>query len=199
MKESYYDKILNINTRETIAEVNNSVYYHPYEPTPYSALEELFKHYTINCSDTIVDFGCGKGRLNFFTNYLFHTSCVGIEMNQQFLNEASHNLKSYQFNSGQIHFVNCYAEKYKIEAQQNKFYFFNPFSVQVFMKVVNNILRSVEENPREVDIILYYASNDYRYFLENSTTFELVKEVNLPNLYEKNPYEQFLIYRLNLF
>ncbi|MCP1145024.1 methyltransferase [Lysinibacillus endophyticus] len=199
MKEYYYDKLLKINTRQKKVEVNHSVYYHPYEPTPYSALEELFKHYPIKSSDTLVDFGCGKGRLNFFTNYLFHASCIGIEMNQKFLDDAFDNLKNYQYHAGQIQFVNCYAEKYKIEAEHNKFYFFNPFTVQVFMKVVNNILRSVEAAPREIDIILYYASDDYRYFLETSTNFELVQEVPLPVLYDKNPFERFLIYRLNQF
>lgn len=64
------------------------------------------------------------------------------------------------------------------------------------MKVIHNILRSVEENPRDVELILYYASDDYRYFLDNQTIFELKDEIILPHLYEHNPYEKFLIYRL---
>jgi hypothetical protein len=57
-------------------------------------------------------------------------------------------------------------------------------------------LRSVEKKPREIELILYYAPEEYIYFLENQTAFELKEEIVLPELYEKNPYEKFLIYRL---
>jgi hypothetical protein len=66
------------------------------------------------------------------------------------------------------------------------------------MNVVNNILLSVEETEREVDIILYYPSEDYIFFLENQTTFELKREVRLPGAYEKNGNERFLVYTLRL-
>lgn len=200
MNDRYYDELLNINTQGNKTDTNNSIHYHPYEPTPYSALEELFKYYEVKLSDNIVDFGCGKGRLNFFIHHKFHASCTGIEMNDAFYNEAIQNQTSYlkknNKQKGTIQFYNCYAEDYEIQRENNRFYFFNPFTVQIFMKVVNNILRSVEENKREIELILYYASDDYRYFLENQTSFNLIKEIPLPGRYEKNTYERFLVYRL---
>ena len=66
------------------------------------------------------------------------------------------------------------------------------------MKVINNILLSVEASEREIDLILYYASEDYIYYLENDTSFELKEEIVIPELYEQNPHERFLIYRLGL-
>jgi hypothetical protein len=57
-------------------------------------------------------------------------------------------------------------------------------------------LVSVEKYKREVDVILYYPSEDYIYYLENNTLFELIKEIQLPGLYENNTNERFLIYRL---
>lgn len=201
MTEQFHDALLNINTRANKSEVNHSIHYHPYEPTPYSALEELFRHYEVKASDHIVDFGCGKGRLNFFINYTYHASVAGIEMNPIFYKEATENQRSYvkktKRNPETIQFHQCLAEDYKIQPKDNRFYFFNPFSVQVFMKVLNNILQSVEKTHREIDLILYYASDDYQYFLDHHTSFELIKEVTLPKLYEKNSYERFLIYRLH--
>ncbi len=200
MKERYYDELLNINTLGNKTEINNSIHYHPYEPTPYSGLEELFKHYDVKMSDNIVNFGCGKGRLNFFINYTFHASCTGIEMNETFYKEAIQNETNYfnkfKKNKGIIQFIDCFAEEYKIQQEDNRFYFFNPFSVQIFMKVINNILQSVEDYKREIDLILYYPSDDYIYFLENQTSFNLIKEIPLPGSYEKNNYERFLLYRL---
>ncbi|HWL24432.1 MAG TPA: methyltransferase [Ureibacillus sp.] len=200
MNEQYYEELLNIHTVGNKSEVNHSIYYHPYEPTPYSALEELFKHYEVSNQDHIIDFGCGKGRLLFYLHYFYHATVTGIEMNEVFYEEAQKNKTRYEKKMKRhedlIRFCCCKAEEYEIHPKDNRFYFFNPFSIQIFMKVINNILRSVENNSREVDLILYYASDDYRYFLENQTLFQLVNEIQLPGLFEKNTYERFLIYRL---
>ncbi len=64
------------------------------------------------------------------------------------------------------------------------------------MKVINNILLSVEDSERDIELILYYVAADYIYYLENHRAFELKQEVKLPGLYEHNPNERFLIYRL---
>ncbi|WP_223594541.1 methyltransferase [Neobacillus bataviensis] len=199
MKEHYYDKLLNIKTGGYQKDVHKSLHYHRYEPTPYSALEELFRLYELESCDHIVDFGCGKGRLNFFIHYFFHSSVVGVEMNELLFKEAVGNRKSYgkkHKGSEHIHFVCCLAEEYQIGPLENRFYFFNPFSIQVFRTIVNNILRSVEEKERGIDLVLYYPSEDYIYFLENQTAFEMIMEIKLPHVYEHNPNERFLIYRL---
>ncbi|MGG4039306.1 SAM-dependent methyltransferase [Heyndrickxia ginsengihumi] len=200
MNEQYYDGLLNIKTIGEQKGFSASFHYHRYEPTPYQALERLLAQYELRSTDRLIDFGCGKGRLNFFINHVCRASVVGIEMNETFYQQALKNkiryLKKHGDQIERIHFQCCLAEEYLIEPSDNRFYFFNPFSVQIFMKVIHNILQSVEENPRDVELILYYASDDYRYFLDNQTIFELKDEIILPHLYEHNPYEKFLIYRL---
>lgn len=199
MSEQYYDKLLNIETSEEQAGFYKSFHFHRYEPTPYSALEILFKQYELRSGDRVVDFGCGKGRLNFYIHYFYGSDVIGVEMNETFYEEALENrdyyLEAVEENGGQIHFECCLAQEYEVDSRDNRFYFFNPFSVQVFMNVVNNILLSVERVEREVELILYYPSADYIYFLEYQTAFELKKEVRLPGLYESNPNERFLVYR----
>lgn len=200
MKEQYYDELLKIQTGEDNKRFTKSFHYHPYEPTPYSALEILFDQYQCKSSDRIVDFGCGKGRLNFYIHHLFHATVTGIEMNEAFFQKAIENRISYRQKKNSrgenIHFYCCLAEEYRINLADNRFYFFNPFSIQIFRKVMNNILLSTEKSQREIELILYYPSEDYIYFLEKDTSFELKQEVILPSLYEKNPNERFLIYRL---
>jgi SAM-dependent methyltransferase len=200
MKEKYYDDLLNVYTRGDQKGFNESLHYHRYEPTPYSALEILFDQYKLKNSDHVVDFGCGKGRLNFLINYLFHSTVVGIEMNETFYQDAIKNQKSYlkmaKKNQEKIQFQCCLAEEYKIDLLDNRFYFFNPFSLQIFMIVVNNILLSVEKAKREIDIVLYYPSEDYIYFLNNHPSFQLKQEVILTDLYNQNPNERFMIYKL---
>jgi SAM-dependent methyltransferase len=199
MKETNYDELLNIETEGNQRGYNKSFHYHRYEPTPYHALEKLFAEYELTSSDHIVDFGCGKGRLNFFIHYLFHASVTGVEMNEKLYEEAMENKGNYLIkakNKGEIQFQCCLAEKYEITPLDNHFYFFNPFTIPIFWKIINNILVSLEKSKREVDVILYYPSEDYIYYLENHTLFELIKEIQLPGLYENNANERFLIYRL---
>jgi SAM-dependent methyltransferase len=202
MKEYYYDKLLNIKTRGEQQGFHNSLHYHRYEPTPYSALEELFKHYELKSSDRVVDFGCGRGRLNYYIDYFFHASVTGIEMDEGLFETAVVNRDSYvrktKNHRDRIHFHCCLAEEYPIDRLDNRFYFFNPFSIQVFRKVINRILMSVEEYPRDIDVILYYPSADYIYYLENDTSLQLVQEVKVPFVYEHNQNERFLIYRLSM-
>jgi SAM-dependent methyltransferase len=199
MKEYSYDKLLNIHTNGK-GIPNQLNHYYPYEPTPYEALEALFEQYEVQRHDQVVDFGCGLGRLNFFIHYFYHASVVGIEMNDLFYKKALQNKEHYAKktkNSVQrLEFKCCLAEDYAITETDNRFYFFNPFSVHIFQHIVNRILLSVEEFPREVDIILYYPSEDYIYYMDNQSAFRLEKEVIVPGLFQKNPNERFLIYRL---
>ncbi|CAM4015958.1 SAM-dependent methyltransferase [Mesobacillus thioparans] len=198
MNEQQFDRMLNVKTAGQQKGFMPSLHYHRYEPTPYRALELFFQEYVLSRNDRLVDFGCGKGRLNFYLNHHFNTNVTGIEMNEIFYFEALENkqdyLKKHRNRADSIHFHCILAEEYEIRPDENKFYFFNPFTVQIMMKVVNNILFSFESKPREMDLILYFPSEDYIFYLESQTPFELVEEYKLP---DPNPNERILVYRLN--
>lgn len=200
MSERYYEKLLNIKTTGEQKWDGNVIHYHPYQATSYEAMETLFNEYQIEADDDIVDFGCGKGRLIFYINHFFSADVAGAEMDIDLYNECLNNrasyLKNHKKNSGKIDFYCGLAQDYKIKPFQNKFYFFNPFSVQIFINIIENILASVYESPRMVEIILYYPSNDYIYYLENKTLFHLENEVRLEQLFDKDVNERFLIYKL---
>ncbi|WP_409252974.1 methyltransferase [Bacillus sp. SCS-153A] len=190
------DKLLNIKTEMLQKIPYDSHHYNRYEPTPYPVLDRLFDFVELESSDRIVDFGCGTGRLNFYVHYRFQSVVVGVEMNEYLYQEAIENRKKYlmKFNFGGelIQFQNCLAQNYLIHPDDNVFYFFNPFSGGIFINVINNILRSFEEMNREIQLILYYPPEEYVFFLENQTAFQLKKEVTLPG----NSYEKLLIYIL---
>ncbi|RLL41306.1 SAM-dependent methyltransferase [Oceanobacillus piezotolerans] len=201
MQEYYYDKLLNIKTREDRNQPSgHSIHYHPYEPTPYQALEVFCKQYDVKATDHIVDFGSGKGRLNFFMHYFHQATVTGVEKDERLYREALKNLENYhkktRVEGHELHFHCCLAEEYEINPTDNRFYFFHPFSIQIFRKIVDRIIQSTEEKMRDVEIILYYPHEEYIYFLEHETVFNLIKEIKLPGLYERNSYERFLVYRL---
>lgn len=195
-----YDKLLSIKTTGEQERMPSQVHYHPYEPTPYGALGQLFSRYKLTADDCIVDMGCGKGRIPFYVNHHSQSSAVGIEMNPALYEDAMKNKASYSRKAkrrrGSIDFQCILAQEYEIQPRDNIFFFFNPFSVQIFMRVVQHILKSCEEYPRTVDLILYYPSNEYLYFLMNQTEFQLEEEIKLDFLYERNEYERIVIFRL---
>ena len=200
MEDFYYEKLFNIKTTGEQQGFYDSYHYNRYEATSYLALESLFKEYEVNNDDCIVDFGCGKGRLSFYINYYFNSKVTGIEMNNNYYNACINNkknyLKNYSKQKNKIEFVNEFAEEYNISSTDNKFYFFNPFSLQIFMKVIKNILLSMEKYPRDIELILYYPSDDYIYYLENYTGFMLSQEINIPNLSLIDKRQKFLIYKI---
>lgn len=197
MDENSYEKLLNIKTSKDRNKSNNSLHYNIYEPTSYFALDTLFNNYSLDSKDKIIDYGCGKGRLNFYLNYKFNVSVTGIEMNTFYYNEALQNKTSYlskhKKSDKLINFENVLAQNYNIEADDNVFYFFNPFSVEIFITVINKIITSLYEHERKITIILYYPLEDYIFYL-NNTLFTLHKEIRVPKYYEKDNNFRFLIY-----
>ena len=200
MKEKHYDKLLNINTIGNQKWENTSTHNHPYEPTLYRALEELFENYELDKDDYIVDFGCGMGRLIFYINYHFQSYVTGVEINERYYESALINkinyVKKNKKSEDKISFECNLAQQYEISYLDNKFYFFNPFSIQIFSKVIDNILESYEKNMRDTDIIMYYPSVEYLELLDYRTPFTLNKEIRLEDLYKKDPKEKFVIYSL---
>ena len=201
MNAKEMDNQLRIKTEGTLELLSQSPHYNRYEATPYDALDELFCAYELLKSDGFVDYGCGKGRVSFYVHNRFQCKVTGIEMNGRLYEDVLTNLYHYRGKvqrkkDGQLHFERCYAEAFEVEPTDNRFYFFNPFSVQVFTKVVGRILESVADHGRSVDLILYYPSMDYVQYLETKTAFNLLKEIKLGGIYENNEDERFLIYRL---
>ncbi|MGL5869045.1 SAM-dependent methyltransferase [Clostridium chrysemydis] len=202
MTEEFCENILNIKT-SGIQQIDDKFYhYNRYEPTDYRALDLLFSNYDLLETDSIVDFGSGKGRLMFYINYEFNSKVTGIEMNFIYIRESLENkesyLKKYKKKEDKITFLNILAEDYEVSKEDTKFYFFNPFSIQIFMKVIDNILDSVDDYYRKIDIVLYYPSDDYIYYLENNTAFTLKKEIDVSKLYKHyDSREKFLIYTLS--
>ena len=198
MNEQHFEKRLNIQTAGYQLGYPKSSHYHRYEPTPYEALEQLFESYRLPNNATVVDFGCGKGRVPIYLHHAFHVRTIGIEMDYKFFLEALNNREKYLQKARKrlspITFLNMLAEDYEVTMRDNVFFFFNPFSIHIFRQVLMNILLSFEEHPREIHLLLYYPAPDYLHYLQNETNFNLLKEVRLRG--HKNENERICLFRL---
>lgn len=192
-----YDRKLGIRT-VGLREWTGHSHYNRYEATPYEALERLFQVYRFRKGDRVVDFGCGRGRVTFSIHNRFHVPVVGIEAHDKTYEEALANKDSYRFKAKRIaepiQLKFGLAEHYEVNPSDNRFYFFNPFSERVFQKVMNNIMKSVEETPRSVDVILYYPLPEFKDVLRDYP-LQMINKITIPGL--KDAHEKFLIYRYN--
>lgn len=197
MNEQQFDKYLHINTIGEQYGFPKLAHYHRYEPTPYTGLEQLFLEYELPDDTVFIDMGCGKGRVPIYIYDKFRIPTVGIEMDSSFYEEAEQNKANYCRNKHaqeSISFVHTIAEQYTIQPQDNVFFFFNPFSINIFRTVVHNIWASYEKTRRDIHVILYYPPYDYLQFLHHGTPFELVHEVHLQN--ESNINERLCVFEL---
>ena len=170
----YWDSKLNIRTIE-FDYMEEDYQNYGYDPTPYIVLEELIKLDLLKKSDVLVDYGCGKGRVEFFLNNQIGCKTIGIDHSERLLKMASENLENYGDN-GNISFVHSKAEEY-VPYEANCFYLYNPFSSKIFRQVLRRIIESKENNPREVLVFFYYSTIEYKMYLPTETRLELVKSI----------------------
>lgn len=135
-----YDKLLHIETEEIQVGFHKSYHYHRYEPTPYEHLEQLFREFPLRETDYVVDFGCGKGRLNFYIHYVFQSTVKGVEINEDFYYQALLNLEQYaksrKKKKEKIHFYLGKAEDFLVQPEDNYFYFLILFPCLSFKKLL---------------------------------------------------------------
>lgn len=193
-----YDQLFSIDTSNKGIRNNQTEQYYPYEATPYPHLKTLFSACPLKATDHLVDVGAGKGRLLFYAHDQFECQVTGIEMNEELYHLARKNkakyFKSFSGKSRSIHLVNERAENYAIETMDNIFYFFNPFSLHVFKKIVKNITISAQQHPRMIELILYYPAPEFEQYLQKETSFKLLKTINIPGISKINPRECFVVY-----
>ena len=182
--ENTWDKLLQIKTTGR-DESNADQYRYPYEPTPYRVLERLANSGLIRKGDVVLDYGCGKGRVDFFLAYQTKAKTFGIEYDERIYQGALDNQKT-AVSRARTEFVPARAEAYEVPAEINRYYFFNPFSVELLRKVMARILESYYEKPREMFLFFYYPSEEYISYLMTVGELEYYDEIDCSDLYEEN-------------
>ena len=192
-KEHTWDKLLRIRTAGR-DESGADQYHHPYEPTPYSVLERLADSGLIGEEDVVLDYGCGKGRVDFFLAHRTKAGTIGIEYDGRIYGAAMENQKSAKAKAA---FLLTRAETYEVPPEVNRCYFFNPFTVEILHKVMARILESYYEHPREIFLFFYYPAEEYISYLMTVEELDFYDEIECDDLFAGNdPRERILIFTL---
>ena len=194
--ENTWDKLLQIKTTGR-DDSNADQYRYPYEPTPYRVLERLANSGLIGKRDVVLDYGCGKGRVDFFLSYQTKANAIGIEYDERIYRGAMENQKT-AVSRARTEFVLARAEEYEVPPEVNRYFFFNPFSVELLRKVMARIIESYYENPRESFLFFYYPSEEYISYLMTVDELEFYDEIACDDLFEGNDLrERIMIFWLH--
>ena len=199
MTEKEWDQKLHIETIGRDASMEDN-YHYPYEPTPYTVLERMAESGYLTSSHKLIDYGCGKGRVGFFLNHSLGCEVIGIEFDTGVYEQAKRNLHNYQQQFAKMEstlkICPLAAEKYKV-TDENAFYFFNPFSVEILKGVIGKIINSYYESPREMLLFFYYPSDEYISYLMTVDELCFVDEIDCRDLFEGgNDRERIVIFEI---
>ena len=191
-KEQNWDNLLHIHTAGR-DDLKADQYHHPYEPTPYCVLERLAESGLIGPEDTVLDYGCGKGRVDFFLSHQVKARTIGIEYDERIYADALENQSPAK---AKAEFVLANAEHYEVPGDVTCCYFFNPFSVEILHKVMARIVESWYDCPREIMLFFYYPADEYISCLMTVEELEFYDEIECDDLFAGDARERIMIFTL---
>lgn len=103
-QDNKWDKLLHIKTMGR-DDSQSDQYRYPYEPTPYSVLQRLANTGLIRKNNMLLDYGCGKGRVDFFLSYQTRCRCLGVEYDERIYKKVMENKKEAHIEREGIIFI----------------------------------------------------------------------------------------------
>ena len=193
MNEEKWDRLLQIRTSGR-DDSHADQYRYPYEPTPYCVLERLADSGYLRKGNTLLDYGCGKGRVEFFLSWQTRCRSIGIEYDERIYEKAVENQKRAAA-AGRVTFELVNAEQFQVPEEADRVYFFNPFSLEILQKVISRIIDSYYAAPREILLFFYYPSDEYISFLMTVDELTFSDEIDCGDLFQrKDSRERIIIF-----
>lgn len=157
-----------------------------YQPTVPDEFSEIMQYLAVVdfTKFTFIDLGSGKGRALLLAAMYPFEEIVGVEVQQELHRIAEQNIANFDVPGQQCRNVwsRCLdAREFEFPPTPIVLYLFNPFPDYVMEKVIENLERSVRENPRPV-YVLYNAPWE-KQVLDQSKLFEKYAETPQYNLY----------------
>ena len=191
--EDKWDRLLQIRTTGR-DDTGADQYRYPYEPTPYPVLERLANSGYIRKRNTLLDYGCGKGRVDFFLSWQLRCRTIGVEYDERIYDNAVENQKT-AVSAERTTFKLTDAEHFAVPESVDRIYFFNPFSLELLRKVFGRILESWYGAPRKILFFFYYPSDEYISYLMTVDELDFLDEIDCRDLFPgDDPRERIIIF-----
>ena len=191
--EDKWDRLLQIRTTGR-DDTGADQYRYPYEPTPYPVLERLANSGYTRKGNTLLDYGCGKGRVDFFLSWQLRCRTIGVEYDERIYDKAVENQKT-AVSAERTTFKLTDAEHFAVPESVDRIYFFNPFSLELLWKVFGRILESWYGAPRKILFFFYYPSDEYISYLMTVDELDFLDEIDCRDLFPgDDPRERIIIF-----
>lgn len=191
--EDKWDRLLQIRTTGR-DDTGADQYRYPYEPTPYPVLERLANSGYTRKGNTLLDYGCGKGRVDFFLSWQLGCRTIGVEYDERIYDKAVENQKT-AVSAERTTFKLTDAEHFAVPESVDRIYFFNPFSLELLRKVLGRILESWYGAPRKLLFFFYYPSDEYISYLMTVDELDFLDEIDCRDLFPgDDPRERIIIF-----
>jgi predicted RNA methylase len=155
--DTFYQRYFNVATRGMVSK--NDLGINHFDSREYSSV--WYRH-TIGVlnelpvdkkTSTLLDYGCGKGRVIVSAARESYKMIIGVELSN-LAYTARTNVKNMRHRKTQnIFLVQCDAQSFEVPPDVNIIYFFNPFAGSVLESVTRNIYTSYLRVPRKIYII----------------------------------------------
>lgn len=190
-----WDRLLNIKTTGR-DDTNADQFRYPYEPTPYDVLGRLANLGLIRKKNTLLDYGCGKGRVDYFMSYQTRCHSIGIEYDERIYGMALQNKKT-AVSKERVEILKENAETYEVPKEVDRCFFFNPFSVEILQKALARVLDSYYDNPRKIYLFFYYPSDEYMSYLMSLDSVMFYDEIDCRDLFPaRDEREKIIIFEI---
>jgi len=162
LKESVPLKTLTINSL-------NKNYGVDYQGSSYHYVKLAFRNLPVDFSKIrLIDFGSGKGNVILMAQEFGIKEIIGVEFAEELVLLSKQRIKRIKNNNSfsNINIICSDASSFFIPDDSNVFFFYNPFSQNVFEKVLDNIEESLKRHYREIFILYINAVISFDMFLK---------------------------------
>lgn len=149
----------------------------PSRPLGWLHAIRLLRRYPLHADDTVIDIGCGTGRILVIASRFFNCQRVlGIEIDEHLYKTALENVRSCRLRPrSQVEVVNADASNCEVADDITVVFFNCPFGGEPFRRFIDRLIESVDQSPRVVRFM--YGNPKEHEHLVRTGRFELIDVV----------------------
>jgi len=159
INEVWHEWRLGIRTRGYVVCSEKSIdiqFCNNYEPIDYRTFHHIMKNIKIRPGkDAFLDYGSGMGRAVVSAAIYPFRKIIGVELLSELITIAEHNIRQARakLKCEDIQLVKAAAETYLPPEDITVFFLYNPFEGPILSSVLNNILISLSDFPRNIYLV----------------------------------------------
>lgn len=153
-------------------------HYEPSRLMPLRAVLRLLKQ--LDPAGTLVDLGCGKGKVLLVAAECGMNRVRGVEFAHELCEIARANWRRFQaktHSTCEAEIVEADVAAYPFRADETLFFVFNPFDESILAQMMANLAASARATPRRVFLAIAFPSERYRQALAAQSEFVFVREL----------------------